>query len=52
MDACNAANYEFFDSWQRLTQDQKAEVIAQYILSHLIESHAQDEQIRQMEKKK
>jgi hypothetical protein len=48
--ACNAANYCYHTTWLDLTYEQRAEIVAHYLLDKLIESHVHDAQQDEMER--
>lgn len=49
--ACSRANYCYWDSWQDLTERQKARLIAEYYLQILITSNVEDAKARAVEKR-
>ena len=42
--ACHASNYRYFHEWQELEPEQKAKLIAHFLLRGVIESHKNDAQ--------
>lgn len=52
--ACNKANYQYYDNWDRLSTRQKATIVAQYHLDKLIDQHnkAAEKAHYEMESKK
>jgi hypothetical protein len=51
-EACRFTLYRFETDWQELDYQQKAEAVAQYLLSKQIDSHVQDAEISKMENSK
>jgi hypothetical protein len=41
-EACDLANYQFFNSWRELEPEEREEIVAHYIARNLVESHKDD----------
>lgn len=51
MSAAHAANYRYFGDWQELSWQQKAKIVAFYLLNNMVESHKEDAVASALEKK-
>jgi hypothetical protein len=51
VEACNTANYTYWDTWQKLSADQQAFHIAHLIAERWVNSHKSDAENRAMKKK-
>lgn len=49
--ACHAANYQYFTTWQKLSADQQAFLIAHFVADRWINSHRSDAEYRAASKK-
>ena len=49
--AAHAANYRYFGDWQDLSWQEKAKIVAHYLLHNIVESHKQDAVASALEKK-
>lgn len=50
IEACNAANYRFYDDWQDLSGKQRATLIAHYYVKNMIEQNVSDAQQKAAER--
>lgn len=48
--ACNAANYTYFHSWQELSTEQRAFIVAQHLLEVIVNNHQQDAEMETVNK--
>ena len=48
IDACNAANYQYFHSWQELTPEQQSILIGHYFSVKLVNNNTQDAENRKL----
>lgn len=48
--ACKASGYRYWGDWQELDAQQKAWLIAHYLLDRLIQSHQQDAESEALER--
>lgn len=49
--ACKAAHYQYFGDWQTLTPEQQAFLIAHYIMEKQVNTHSQDAEAREQDKR-
>jgi hypothetical protein len=42
MEACHAANHDYFGSWQELSHEKKTYLVAHYYAKRMIKSHQED----------
>jgi len=52
IEACHAANHQYHTSWQALSYEEQAELVAAHLLHQLIESHVHDAQQEDLSRKK
>lgn len=52
IEACHAANHQYHSSWQALSYEEQAELVAAHLLHQLIESHVHDAQQEDLSRKK
>lgn len=50
IEACNAANYQYWHSWKALEEDQRALLVAQYYTKLMIEAHKSDAAMTESER--
>ena len=51
VEACNAANYKYYDDWQELKVSQRHFLIAHYYMTKTIAAHQSDAEYREMKRK-
>ena len=52
VNACNAANYTFYGTWQEISPKQQAFHIAHYIANSFVEQHKNDAEARKIKQAK
>jgi hypothetical protein len=48
--ACNAANYQYFDTWQELTPQQRSFLIAHFLSVRTVENNIRDAEYKEAKK--
>lgn len=51
MSACNDANYRFYGDWQELSKEQREDIVAHFILRHIIDGHKDEVVSQEFERK-
>ena len=42
MEACDRANYQYFDSWQTLNREEKVMIVAKHMIQGQLSTHQED----------